>query len=512
VAVVDAKEVRFERFGGLNLRDDDIADHEARDLENVVGTPQGGVRTRYGSSVFNETALQSVLPAGYRFVDFWAYGYNYSPSMYGIGGGQFNKENKPALFAIAYDRADPTYPPAAGARAYALFGDGSVFDYGAINPYGGVAGQEGNGRLGIANGPNANVFINAAAPTASYFISPSSATLQTWSASAGSIPSGNVLKFWNNRMFITGIRNQAQRVQASTIGDASYWSTALDANGNRAWTLDLEPGDGDVIVGLAAFDTYLFVFKRRKVYVIYDADTGANRILTPNLGATSRTAITESPYGVIFQGSDYGLWLASGSGVRRLSDKVQPLCTSAGPVGYCNDHAYVCSPYMDTLDYDFKTEQWFKHSFRPTQFATQNFLSGQPPRLFGLMDPSSAGKNIWELFDGGVTRTDANTPFASWWAPAHNKFGTERKKRISELRVEGSGFVDVSFSKERQAETFQRSLTLSSPYSDYGDEWGQASVLTPGVARSWGFRFHSQSPNNAFSLDAYSANVEVRSD
>jgi hypothetical protein len=507
VSVATAKEVRFERFGGLNLRDDDIADHEARDLLNVIGKPRGGTQTRDGSSRFASAALTSgVLPAGYRFVDVWPVGYQKTTSLHSIGGGIVNKDAKPALFAIAYDTApaaDGTEPSSASAKAITVFGDGTVVDHGSIVPWG-ILGSEGTGRLGVATGPGF-IFIQAAAPLSGgpMKIGGANDTIQTWTASAGSVPQGNLLRWWSGRMIVTAINGQAARVVASNIGDANDWGTGA---GKTSWTVDLEPGDGDAIVGWAAFETYLFVFKRRRFWRIYDGETGANAVVA-QLGATSRFAIAETPYGVVFQARDYSLWLTTGTSVRRLSANIDPWLNAPAALGYA-DHLYVSvpsgiprTPSSGTFDYDFVTDEWRCHSFVATQFATQDFDDGAGQKLFGLADPSTAGKNLVRYFDPAVN-DDLGTAYDSYWASPHHKFGTEVLKRITELRVEGTGQVDVSFSKERAADSFQRSLSLNG-------NWDQKAVLTPGVARSWGFKF-AHSGGGYMSLDAFAANVKAK--
>lgn len=505
------REIRQERFGGLNLRDEDLSDDDARDLRNVVGKPRGGVKTRDGSSVFNSAALSStVLPAGYRFIDIWPVGYQRTTHLHTIGGGATTQDSQQAIFGIAIDASDPGSSTADLAHLVTFLGDGTVRDHGTIPLFSGAGpglGAPGNGYLGVATGPGGIYVLGNGGFTAgggdpAYIIGPASDTPAAWTPTAGDIPKGNVLKWWSGRMLVTAISNRPSRVEASAIGNANYWSVTADVNGQQAWTVDIEPGDADVIVGWGQVGTYLAVFKRRRSWVIYDGDTGANHILSPNLGATSRYAIAETPHGLCWQAQDFSIWTTDGSSVKRLSEKVDPLLMEEAAVGYAEDHLYVTQPSVGTLDYDFITEEWRRHSFVAQQFASQDFDDGDGQILFGITSRANAGKNVLRYFDP-LEVTDAGTPFDSWWASRHNKYGSEVLKRIHELRVEGTGVVTVSFSKEQGAEEYQR-------IADMDSNQRQARVLTPGVARSWGFRF--QNSVNPFSLDAYAVNLKARKD
>ena len=80
-------------------------------------------------------------------------------------------------------------------------------------------------------------------------------------------PDGRYICEWRNRLWIVHAANP-NRLQCSDLGTATVWNTDGFTNAAHGITLDVAPGDKDQITGLYATKERLFVFKRRKIYVI----------------------------------------------------------------------------------------------------------------------------------------------------------------------------------------------------------------------------------------------------
>lgn len=199
--------------------------------------------------------------------------------------------------------------------------------------------------------------------------------IAAWTATLGSLPSGNRPMTWtNNRMY--GVSSTAN---LSTL----VWSDILDAN---SWPTDnfVQVGnssDGEAISAIVAFGPYILLFRYNSIYVIYDLDTGANRLLTDDVGTLSWRTCAASPYGVFFLGGDGIMYLTNGSSVspisRSIADAVDDptglinVAVGRGPVGFYHDDWYELSLWNGTnynrhLRYHIPTKSWWEQSLHPT--------------------------------------------------------------------------------------------------------------------------------------------------
>lgn len=80
-------------------------------------------------------------------------------------------------------------------------------------------------------------------------------------------PDGKYIEEWKSRLFIVHNANP-NRVQCSDLGSATSWNTGGATNPAQGITFDVAPGDGDVITALFAFKERLFIFKKRRIYVL----------------------------------------------------------------------------------------------------------------------------------------------------------------------------------------------------------------------------------------------------
>jgi len=132
-------------------------------------------------------------------------------------------------------------------------------------------------------------------------------------------PTGKYLEVFQNMLCMAGDANYPSRVWFSGIADGTnlagpqIWSTNGDLYGNYR---DLEPNDGEVLIGLKEWNGNLYAFKRHSVFLIAFTGVSGNpfevRRLSGNLGALSHWSIKETPNGLAFI-SERGPALCSGT-------------------------------------------------------------------------------------------------------------------------------------------------------------------------------------------------------
>lgn len=111
--------------------------------------------------------------------------------------------------------------------------------------------QLANTAVGVMGGPTVKV-VGGAPGTAS---------------ALAAAPDGKYIEEWRSRLFIVHNANP-NRVQCSDLGSATAWNTDGLTNAAHGIVFDVAPGDGDVITALFAFKERLFIFKRRRIYVL----------------------------------------------------------------------------------------------------------------------------------------------------------------------------------------------------------------------------------------------------
>lgn len=80
-------------------------------------------------------------------------------------------------------------------------------------------------------------------------------------------PDGKYIEEWNSRLVISHVANPS-RIQISDLGTATVWNTDGLVNPAHGIVLDVGPGDGDIITALFSFKERLFIFKKKKIYVL----------------------------------------------------------------------------------------------------------------------------------------------------------------------------------------------------------------------------------------------------
>ena len=340
------------------------------------------------------------------------------------------------------------------------------------------------------------------------------------------------------------------RVVIAGVDDPStiYWSEVEVGVGTkpRTWLIEnqqlFDPKDGDVITGLGRVGSNILVFKKHKVFVVYDINTGATRRLTSNIGCVSHRSIVETPNGTFFL-ADNGVYVTNGSSVELVSDVITPTILDLSDkmnstALYFRNHIYWSFPADNViLDYDLVLKSWWKHSLADgktvADFSTGFTASSEQPYCV------TADGLVGRLFDSGVYQ-DFGEAYSWKWAGPWLAPGQARmvypavRKRLKALRIDGQGQAVLTlcqnFDETESAVTPQSAdgtptstlfgTTLSTTFGpavsdgtyfgDYssttpanppvettvfGDVQGpsQARVWGQGVARSWALTFKNSS-------------------
>lgn len=367
-----------------------------------------------------------------------------------------------------------------------------------------------------------------------------------WTASAGTVPNGRFLAFVGNRVFVAGTTAERSRLYASNLKDPRDWNTAIVGG---SYAVDLDRSDGDRLTGMGASlvayggvaSGQLVVFKRRKTYLITNLDTGANQLISAGIGCGSHRSIAVSERGLFFMSSDDGVFLipAGRAQLQRISAPIEPLLHAipqdqldlcAGV--YADGHYYLTISPTLTLDYDVQAESWWPHSIGAHQWAV--WPDGDPDGkglFFAAATPIASrpivsGQHVVSEAFVPELYTDNGETFAggSFWKGSWHTFGSPHiRKRVREVRFDGSGHVQASFAKDFAPEAVGRDVDFRSGDVFFGGEVGdfgglglfgedpsvsQATALNLGVGRVWSVGFANQTAE-PFSIESYTIAAQM---
>jgi hypothetical protein len=337
------------------------------------------------------------------------------------------------------------------------------------------------------------------------YVDPATGGSSAWTASTGTLHACKYLVTAGNRVWMTGDPSNPYRIYFSDIGDPRSWPAAN--------VVDLEPFDSSPITGIARLGPYLIVAKERKLYAIYDFDTGANRQIADNIGCASHRSMVETAKGLMFLTYDQGVFVTDGSTtkpvMRNLYRRYPSLDPSTAAGVYWNNHyllsvASAGSSNDITWDYDFINDVWWVHSFAVVQFALWRG-AGKTQQVYGIAPTNG---HILKMFVPGVT-SDSSAAINSFWrSPFYDFNRSEVRKRGRGLRLEGSGTVDVSVFKDHDTSTVARTETGIVLPADPLASAAHVPVL--GVARSFSAKVVANDMTG-FRLSALTWAIDVRS-
>jgi hypothetical protein len=498
--------IKFRDFhAGLNTNDGVyvIGDGEARDCLNVVSTARGTLKKRDGNVVFaSAPSTSSAFTSLFGFETFvsgnatkWligAHGANLYSVANPVSGASSVVSIKGSLTgSMKWDWA--SYPSSAvpGASGYAFGMDGvntPQYWTGATSStpsVNWVPSASGTTNTTAASGANKLLFtalpvgfaVNAVVtyggssiPAGTYIteVTSTSITLSNnltgsinsgtsiTATNSGSVPNGKYLVSWQGRLWAAGVDNYGSRLYYSDLGNAFSWPTTN--------TADFDTADGEAITGIGTFGPYLLIFKRSKIFAIYDVDPSLgplNRVISRNVGACSHRSIVETPKGTLFLTPDKGVWSTNGSTVEDLSMKVRPSFALYTPsesnaaAAFYNNHYYVSfqnaanagSVNDSLMDFDFATVSWWKHSCPASQFAVWRSGSSTSSLLFGIRPTATVGATGTPLTTSGVDKffvsgqlNDNGYAFPVLWVSAWHTFGEPQlRKRLRRIVFDGAG-------------------------------------------------------------------------
>lgn len=368
-----------------------------------------------------------------------------------------------------------------------------------------------------------------------------SGTLGSWTNASGSVgvPNGKYCIYANNQVFITGVAATPSRVFWSALADPTNWDPASLTGAGFA---DFDPNDGQAITAIGRVGAYVLVAKPRKLWILVDPATATIRRLSDQIGCVAHRTMQSGPEGTYFLSEDRGIYLTNGSKLTSISDIIQPTIdmidgqkTNAA-AAYFNGHYYLSvagsgSGANDTtLDWDTTLNSWWRHSFGSNQLVTWHPVSSAQ-----LYSAKATAAIVDQCFVPGVT-VDNGTPFTwrwrgPWQSPSYFRrrlFPTPYyKKRLRQVRFDGSGTVDFSLAKDfAVAESLIRqNVFATAAGTNFGGSqpfggqqpFGGASTISRdrvyslGVANAFSMVFSATS-NTADTVDSYLMILHDRKD
>lgn len=253
--------------------------------------------------------------------------------------------------------------------------------------------------------------------------------------------------------------------------------------------VDLHPGDGEGITGMATWRDYLFVFKRTRHYIFFGEGTDSsgqpifNYRTVHNYGHVSRVfaqdEILSAPEGVYFVDTD-GIYLTNGDGPRRVSAALDPYFQDTASrlqitkaVAYADRRLFVASS-GSTYVYYPASDQW---SIWDIPLAAMTYVDTPA-------SPSASGYLLFVRSSSDLTHiqkvtgsTDNGSAIAWSWKSGKYDLGYPGQvKVILESEVTGSGTVTMKLA------------TWDAPSSSSGTlDAGQSITLgtAPDTAQGW---------------------------
>ena len=226
--------------------------NQALELDNVHSLPGGGIKLRQGDTAVNSSAFAS----GNAFTGLQYYKLaNDTEFLAGVAGTVVGK--------MDYSTGAP---------------DGT---WDTIT-----------GSLSLTGGQN-NLWHSFVANNIAYFVGGANDTAFTWTgtgnatAIGGTFPDGKFGFFHNNRIFVGNTTANPSRLAHSTLSDLE------DFSGDGSGTVDVDPDDGDKLIGAAPLNTdVVLLFKRNSIHQLVTTSAPFSRFpLYRNIGLAGSKAL-----------------------------------------------------------------------------------------------------------------------------------------------------------------------------------------------------------------------------
>lgn len=439
-----------ERFGPLNLISDpqEVGATGAVDMLNVDLDNLGRVRTRDGYAKFTSSALAGDILSAAPF-----YMTSGTKQLMAWGGGTY----------------------------YALNTSGAVVAGGSNSPASSTIAPmwltSGNTVAGTYNGNAGHVLIWSGTAWLDVSLTALGAPADTWSV-IGETPV-------DVRMVLAGGGTNPSRVTFSEPGATSWLANDF---------VDLWPGDGEAITGIATWRDMVFVFKPSRFAVFYgtsvDVDGNAVfnfRTIDTDIGLAARFGVAVAAEGVYFIGRD-GIYLTTGDSPRKVSGAIEPLFRGNVDTNYSG--SAIAQQYIGNTCMTMHRERLYVAV--TTGAATVN------DRLF-VYDPKLDSWIVWDTAAGSLCsfRVSNDSELMFGYATGTNDVGRLSRAQTTDAGAaiawsHKSGLYDLS-GGNRVAITLESAVWGSGSASlqvanDHGSfDTGSSLTLgtAPAVAQAW---------------------------
>jgi hypothetical protein len=331
---------------------------------------------------------------------------------------------------------------------------------------------------GVLASAGPHFFTRFGGPTAeAVYIGNGTDGIQKFTIDAFSSPgtlSGQTGKF----VAITPTSNRlvVARESGTTAGNNVSSVNFSDAGAPETFTatnfVDLDPGDGEAIMGLVSWGNNLFAFKETKFYVFTHetVDTTGEPIFNyrkvdTGIGLVASRGLCAARDGVYFV-SRTGVYRTTGGPPELVSRVIDPLfiggassfyqgsrisqaSISGAAMAFHSERLYLAVPTGSsttndrTLVYDPRYGEWLVWNIAAAGFATFRITEDQPELLFSY----ATGDNYVARHSSSYT-TDAGSAIVSRCRTGFYDLGVQKEKRLRAINLWGTGAVDFKVSND----------------------------------------------------------------
>lgn len=523
--------------GGLNLRDtpDQLEPSQAYDLLNVRFNERGGVQSRPGyQALTGSTTLTAATTVSAATITVASTASFDTTGSLTIAAGT---AALPAMTVTYTGKTSTTFTGCSGVTAVAAIGTavtlpatdsmGSFYTGSAWQIVSGLGNKlEVRGTTGalaasgtVATTANPHYFTTFGGPAAPLLWAANGTDqLRKWSGTAWTTPTWTIT---NSSPNPTG-KFVAVTPWDNRLANARYSSTAGGQNKSsvrfslpylpESWDgfnwVDLTPGDGESIMGMASYDNYLIVFKETKFFTFYGTGTAASGVAEFQYRAVDNGIGLAAP-GLLCVGRD-GVYFVSKKGVFRtdggvpqlISDIVNPLFTGTtgvlyggNPINFAslskatifehNQQIYLScatgtSSYNDTtFVYDMDYRWWSRWDTKIAKavvvdISGTNAGSSIVFALSRITAPATSPTDQSLAYINESLATDNDAGIQSRIKFGFSNLGTDSVKTIRESQVWGTGTVRYALAKDFAGSANAATLSLGV----VTDAWAGGDVPT----------------------------------
>lgn len=301
------------------------------------------------------------------------------------------------------------------------------------------------------------------------------------------MPLGKHLVTWvdeENRLVVAGTAANGGPNGAVSSGSHVWFSEPGNAEGYESTSLvQLDPGDGEEIVGCCVWGGMVFVFKETRLFVFYGVSADnegkpifnfrtvdlGTRILSP--AGWSGGKITVGNDGVYFVSND-GVWVTTGSEPTLLSTDLDPLArtpalvgpaattlgerrwTHARDIAAFGDRIYVAlgleNPADRLLIFDLRTQRWtVATTFMASMVPWNQETTLHRTRLFFTGAEGGKAKKIY--FFTPEVDTDASVTMDPRWQSGFYDLEDADEKTLVDAKMWGTGEVNLKVAEDYKA-------------------------------------------------------------